>query len=107
MRTMTTPGGRRRAEPARPALPKGRLAAHVALALLTGAAWVYLVRAAIDFGGLGRSGNNTAWLFAALATFGAIGCLLLAIALVTRVLTMLGLVREQQPKRTAARRRAN
>ena len=109
MRPMTQAGGRRRAPAARPALPKGRLAAHVVLALLTGAAWVYLVRAAIDFGTLGRDGQGLGWLFAALATLGAIGCLLLAIVLVTRVLTMTGLLREQprQPKRAAARRRAN
>lgn len=107
MRTMTSPSGRRRAAPARPSLPKGRIAAHLALALLTGAAWVYLVRAAIDFGTLGREGEALAWVFAALATLGAIGCLLLAIVLVTRVLTLLGLIREQQPKRAAARRRAN
>jgi hypothetical protein len=111
MRTMTTPGGRRRAAPARRELPKVRLAAHLAVALLTGAAWIYLVRAAIDFGGVARDGDGIAWLFVALATLGAIGCLLLAIVLVTRVLVMLGLVRDQPKpppaKRTAARRRAN
>lgn len=112
MRSMSQPGGRRRAvAPPRPALPMGRLAAHVGLALLTGAAWIYLVRAAIDFGTLARDGQDLAWLFTGLATLGAIGCLLLAIVLVTRVLTMLGLIRDQphqthQARRVAARRRA-
>ena len=92
-------------------MPKGRLAAHAALALLTGAAWVYLVRAAIDFGTLARDGQGLAWLFTGLATLGAIGCLLLAIVLVTRVLTMLGVIRELPPqthqaRRAPARRRA-
>ena len=107
MRTMTAPAGRRRAAPARPALPRGRLAAYAVVVVLTLVAWFYLVGAAIDFGAMARDGETLAWLFTALATVGAIGCMLLGLVLVTRVLTLLGLIREQQPKRAAARRRAN
>lgn len=94
---MTTPGGRRRAAPARTAVPWRKVAINAALVLLTGAAWIYLVRAAIDFGGLGKGGQGIAWLFAALATLGAIGCLLLTIVLVTRTLVAAGLITDHRP----------
>lgn len=105
MRTMSS-GGRRRAAPAPRSVPRLRLSGHIAGAGLTVVAWVLLVRAAIDFGALGREGEALAWVFTALATLGAIGCLLLAIVLATRMLEMLGLLQEQPPRRAAARRRA-
>ncbi len=103
---MTSQGGRRRAANLRPPVPKARIGLHTAIALATGAAWVYLVRAAIDFGALARGGQGLAWLFAALATLGAVGCLLLAILMVTRVLVLIGALTEQRPSRPPARRKA-
>ena len=48
-------------------------------------AWGLLVWAAIDFGGQARNGENVAWLFLVLATVGAIGCLFLAMVLVSKL----------------------
>ena len=73
-------------------------------ALLSGAAWVFLVNAAIDFGRLARNGDGTAWLFTAAATLGAIVCLLLLFVLGARVLVALGLMSEYKPRRSSGRR---
>ena len=48
-------------------------------------AWGLLVWAAIDFGGQARNGESIAWLFLILATVGAIGCLFLAMVLVSKL----------------------
>jgi hypothetical protein len=73
-------------------------------AVASGAAWVFLVNAAIDFGRLARGGDETAWLFTAAATIGAIVCLLLLFVLGARVLSALGLVSEYKPRRSSGRR---
>lgn len=101
---MTAPGGRRRAPEVR-RRPLRPIALHLAVALVTGAAWIFLVRAAIDFGAMAKGGATSAWVFTALATVGATGCLLLAIVVVTRALALAGLVRENQPKYAGRRRR--
>lgn len=88
---------------ARPVVHLGALAAGT---ILTGVAWFYLVGAAIDFGVLGRNGQDRAWLFTAASSLGAIVCLVLFLALVGRGLRTLGFISDYQPRRAAARRRA-
>jgi len=66
-------------------------------ATLSGAAWVYLVRAAIEFGRLARDGQSLAWLFTGAASLGAVVCAVLALVLVARVLRTLGLIRDHKP----------
>lgn len=75
-------------------------------AVLGGAAWFYLVRAAIDFGVVARSGGSiAAWGFMLAAALGATVCLLLVLGLVGRALTAVGLISDYKPKRAGARRR--
>jgi hypothetical protein len=73
-------------------------------ALVSGIAWFFLVRAAIDFGRLGRGGDTTAWVFTGAATLGATVCLLLVFVLVARLLVSAGLVSEYRPRRSSGRR---
>lgn len=79
-------------------------------AVLTGAAWVYLVGAAVDFGVLAvRGEGGLAWVFTLGASFGAVVCLALMLILVARALRELGYVSDYTPRRAAerpARRRA-
>ena len=80
--------GRRRAEkPKRPDRRKNlaRFALLVLGVLVAGAAWVFLVRAAIDFGGAARDGTTAAWFVCGAATLGATGCLLLVFVLCARI----------------------
>lgn len=75
-------------------------------AVLSGVAWVYLVRAAIEFGRLARGGQSQAWLFTGAASLGAVVCALLVLVLLTRALRALGLISGYKPRRAASRRRA-
>ena len=72
-------------------------------ALAAGAAWFFLVRAAIDFGRLARGGDQLAWAFTAGATIGATLCLLLMFVLAARFLVAVGLS-EYKPRRSSGRR---
>src|SRR6187455_3408570 len=80
----TVSAGRRRADTkARPGprrWPKGLLLVLGVLA--AGGAWMFLVRAAIDFGQVARDGRPVAWAVCGAATTGAAVCLLLAFVLV-------------------------
>jgi hypothetical protein len=80
---------------------------HLALLVLGvlagGTAWVYLVRAAIDFGQVARDGESLAWLFCGAATVGATVGLLLVFVLLARIWRGLGVRREP---RVAGGRRA-
>ncbi len=67
--------------------------------LVAGAAWLFLVRAAIDFGAEGRDGRDIAWLFLGLAVVGAIVCLVLALVLGGRALMAAGLISDYKPRR--------
>lgn len=75
-------------------------------AVLSGVAWVYLVRAAIEFGRLARGGQSQAWLFTGAASLGAVVCALLVLVLLARALRALGLISGYKPRRAAARRHA-
>jgi hypothetical protein len=70
-----------------------------------GLAWVFLVRAAIEFGRLARDGQSLAWAFTAAATVGATACLLLMFVLAARVLVTVGVLSEYKGRRSAGRRR--
>lgn len=109
MALMTEPGGRRRAAPRAPARPPhfpGRLLALTVGAIAAGLAWVFLVRAAIDFGTIARDGEPVAWVLTVLAGLGAAACLMAAIGFVTRVLVLLGWVDETpHPHRRGGLRR--
>lgn len=73
--------------------------------LVAAAAWVFLVRAAIDFGHAARAGRgSTAWVFTGLATAGAAVCLLLLLVLAARALASVGLVGRYRPRRSARSR---
>ena len=89
---MTDTAGRRRAATARPPVPLPRLLAYGVGVLVAAVAWFFLVRAAIDFGGEARDGESTGWVFLALAGIGAIGCLLIALVLLGRLLMALGVL---------------
>lgn len=100
---MTVTAGRHSAPATPRALPVRPLVGYVVGALAAGAAWVFLVRAAIDFGGRASGGRSEAWVFVGLAVFGAIGCLLLTLALLGRVLTSIGFISEYKPRRAQRR----
>ena len=87
------------------AAPLLRLVALFGGALLTGVAWVFLVRAAIDFGVVAVHGRTEAWPFTIGAGLGAVVCLVLILALVGRALRTLGYMSDYKPRRAAARRR--
>jgi hypothetical protein len=64
-----------------------------------GAGWFLLVRAAIHFGQDARGGERLGWLFLALASAGAVACLLLALLFGGRALLLLGVISDYIPKR--------
>lgn len=96
----------RRASPGRPRAGRARLVAMLAGVVATVVAWVFLVRAAIDFGASARAGTPGAWAFLGLAGLGAIACLFLALMLLTWTARALGLVRGTSAPRTPGGRRA-
>lgn len=96
--------GRRRAEKQKRPSRRPLLAALAAGALASGVAWVWLVKAAIEFGRLARDGQELAWAFTAAASVGATACLLLMFVLGARVLVALGLVSHYKPRRSLGRR---
>jgi len=66
-------------------------------------AWGLLVFAAIDFGGKARDGEPGNWWFLALATFGAMACMFLAILLAVRLQAeMRGQGPATRPRRTSS-----
>jgi hypothetical protein len=69
-------------------------------------AWWFLVRLAIDFVQLALYGEVLGWVFGGAASLGAVGCLLLVLALGARALRALGLVSDYRPRRAGARRKA-
>ena len=89
--TLMTAGGRRRAEPAS-SLPSPFRVLGLLFggAVLSALAWYFLVNAAIDFGSEARGGRGIAWLFCALATVGAIACMVMLLVLGTRAFGLLG-----------------
>jgi len=66
-------------------------------------AWVVLVKAAIDFGRSARGGESMGWLFLGLASLGAIACLFAGLLIGTRLLVVLGVIREL-PRAAGGRR---
>jgi hypothetical protein len=68
-------------------------------AVLALAAWLFLVRAAIDFGQSARGGESAAWMFLGLASLGAVACLFLSLMLVTVILRAVGILSERKPHR--------
>jgi hypothetical protein len=75
-------------------------------ALLTLVVWWFLVRFAVDFVQLALYGEPMGWVFGGAASLGAVGCLLLTLALGARALRVLGLVSDYRPRRAGARRKA-
>lgn len=73
--------------------------------MLSGVAWFFLVRAAIDFGVLAVGGQGSGWLFMIGASLGAVACLVLVLALVGRALRALGFLSDYKPRRAGARRK--
>lgn len=100
----TVSEGRRRAAKRKQGVRRPLLAGLALGAVACGVAWFFLVRAAIDFGRLARSGESVAWAFTVAATIGATACLLLMFILVARVLMALGVVSDYRPRRSAGRR---
>lgn len=96
--------GRRRAAKRKRPVPRPLLVGLVLGAVVCGVAWLFLVRAAIDFGRLARDGQTLAWAFTVAATIGATACLLLMFLLVARLLMALGLLSDYRPRRSAGRR---
>ena len=102
----TAVAGRRRADTkTRPRPRRWPKTLLLVLGVLTAAvAWMFLVRAAIDFGQVARDGRAVAWAVCAAATMGAAVCLLLAFVLVARAWASLGLHRGYRPRRSSGRR---
>lgn len=73
-----------------------RLAAYAVASVLLVVAWVFLVRAAIDFGREARGGDGPAWAFLGVASVGAVACLFLSLMLGTLILRRLGIIEERQ-----------
>ncbi len=83
--------GRRRAQKAAGTGAGRRALLHVLGVLAGGAAWVFLVRAAIDFGRSARvHGSAAGWGFTVVAGVGAACCLMVVFVLLTRLGTALG-----------------
>lgn len=97
--------GRRRAEKkAEPGPGRAPYVVLLALGVLAaGAAWVFLVRAAIDFGQIARDGRPVAWALCAAGTLGAAVCLLLVFVLVSRAWGLLVGQSDYQPRRSSRR----
>lgn len=94
MLRMGSSGGRRRAETVEKSpSPLLILGGILGGALLGAVAWYYLVNAAIDFGEEAKGGRGAAWIFMAMATIGAIACLLLVMVLAARGLGLLGIAK--------------
>lgn len=99
-------GGARRAVPTRRQIPVGSVLVHALGITLCVVAWGYLVRAAIDFGASGRTGEDAAWVFLALACAGAAACLFTGLIVGARLLTVLGVTEPRQPRVRGGRRAA-
>jgi hypothetical protein len=90
--------GRRRAHKVRATRSPGRLVVLAAGVILAAAAWLFLVRAAIDFGTAARDGRATAgWAMSVGAGFGATLCLLLVFVLLARLREQVAPARERRP----------
>ena len=101
---VTIAAGRHSARPLRRDVPVRTVVGYAVGVLLSAAAWVVLVLAAIDFGTTARSGERLGWVFMSLAVVGAIGCLLLALVLGGRVLMATGVISDYRPRRASNRR---
>jgi hypothetical protein len=97
-RVEPTRAGARRGERKRRSLDPRLIAVSVA-ALVSLAAWGFLVRAAISFGREARGGDGGAWLFLAIASVGAVACLFLSLMLGTLILRRLGIIEDKRPHR--------
>ena len=102
----TVSAGRRRADTKAQSRPRSwpKVLLLVVGVLAAAGAWMFLVRAAIDFGQVARDGRPVAWAVCGSATVGAAVCLLLAFVLVARAWALLGLRSEYQPRRSSGRR---
>ena len=100
---MTLTAGRHSAPVAQSRPPVRLLIGYAVGVLACAAAWVFLVRAAIDFGVTARGGEGVGWVFMVLAGLGAIGCLLLGLLLAGRVLMATGIISDYKPRRAQSR----
>jgi len=66
-------------------------------------AWVFLVKAAIDFGRSARAGETAGWFFLTLASLGAIACLFAGLLIGVRLLVAMGVISEV-PRAAGGRR---
>jgi len=90
-------GARRGARPKRTLQPQLLLLGGGAVLALVG--WGVLVWAAIGFGRSARGGDSGDWVFLALASLGAVGCLFGCLWLVTLLLRKVGILEEKRPHR--------
>lgn len=88
--TGSTHAGSRRGPRRKPSFQPALLLLAVGVTAC-GAAWLYLVYAAVQFGSSARGGDTTAWWFLALACVGAVACLFVALMLLARILRRLGI----------------
>jgi hypothetical protein len=97
-REYAVPAGRRRAQKATATRPPARLALLVVGVVLAAAAWLFLVRAAIDFGTAARDdGGAAGWAMSVGAGLGATLCLLLVFVLLARLREQVAPARGQRP----------
>ena len=100
---MTVTAGRHSAPVAPRTTPVLPLVGYGVGVLVSAAAWVVLVRAAIHFGTEARDGESVGWVFLGLAVVGAICCLVLALVLVGRALIASGFISDYKPRRAQRR----
>ena len=100
---MTQSGGHRGERASRRSGPLLPLVGYGVGVLVSAAAWLFLVKAAIDFGASARDGEDEAWWFLGLAVLGAILCLLLTLVLIGRALMAAGLISDVKPRRAHRR----
>jgi hypothetical protein len=93
----TRAGARRAAKPKRSLQPKLVLLGVGALAAL--AAWAVLVWVAVDFGRSARGGDSGKWVYLAVTSVGAVGCLFVCLLLVTVLLRRIGILEDRRPHR--------
>lgn len=86
--------------------PLQRAAPLLLGALVTTVIWLYLVGAAIDFGGVAIHGEIRAWVFMLAPMLGAVASLVVMMSLLTRALTELGVIGDGRPRQAGGRRRA-
>lgn len=94
--------GSRRGAPASPK-QNSTILTHAAGITACVIAWGYLVFSAVEFGSTAKNGNSLAWLLLTLAAIGAAASLFVGLMLALRLMSTLGLSRDDDDASTSPR----